>query len=133
MILEMTLPWPPSINHYKTIGRTIKTNNGKMYQQRINSEKTKKFYYDVYMLYKQMMPLEVTKFASSATIYLDLRIYLYPPNSLRYDLDNRLKVLLDALVRAHVIFDDSNITRLYVEKCDMIKHGQAIVKIQESV
>lgn len=130
MIYELKLPWPPSVNHYKKVGRIVKTKSGKLYQQRKNTCHTDKFYFDTYILHKQSMPQEWLKFGNSDTISYELRVYLYPPNSSRYDIDNNLKVLFDGLVRAKVIKDDSQITRLYVEKCNIIEHGQVIVKIQ---
>lgn len=134
MIYELTLPWPTSVNHYKKVGRIVKTKTGKLYQQRKNTDQTNKFYFDTYMLHKKGMPLEWAKFASSATISFEVSVYLYPPTSHRYDIDNQLKVLLDSLTRAKVIHDDSQITRLYVEKCNIIQHGQVkvIIKAIES-
>lgn len=131
MELVLRLPWPPSVNHYKKIGRLVKTKSGKMYQQRVNSDETRTFYFQVYQLYKKSMPPEWAKFAIRDDISFQVRVYLSPPNSSRYDLDNRLKVLFDGLVRAKVIKDDSQITRLYVEKGHIIDHGQVIVSIQE--
>jgi len=133
MQYELCLPWPPSVNHYKKVGRIVKTKTGKLYQQRKNTCHTEKFYFDTYIVHKQSMPQEWLKFADSDTISFDVRVYLYPPNSSRYDIDNNLKVLFDGLVRAKVIKDDSQITRLYVEKCHIIEHGKVIVRIQESV
>lgn len=125
----MELPWPPSVNHYKKVGRLVKTKSGKLYQQRTNTDETKKFYFDVYIITKKSMPIEWAKFAINGTISFEVRVYLYPPNSARYDLDNRLKVLFDSLTRAHVIADDSQITRLYVEKRNIIEHGKVVVQI----
>lgn len=129
MEFEIDLPWPPSVNHYKKVGRIVKTKTGKLYQQRKNTDETKKFYFDTYILYKHSMPSEWLKFASSDTISFEVRVYLYPPNTCRYDLDNRLKVLFDGLVRAKVIADDSQITRLFVEKMENIENGKVVVKI----
>lgn len=132
MQYELSLPWPPSVNHYKKVGRIVKTKTGKLYQQRKNTCHTDKFYFDTYILHKKSMPPEWLKFADSATISFQVSVYLYPPNSSRYDIDNNLKVLFDGLVRAKVIKDDSQIARLYVEKCSIIEHGKVIVRIQES-
>jgi len=129
MIYELKLPWPPSVNSYKKVGRIVKTKSGKLYQQRRNTVYTEKFYFDTYILSKQSMPPEWPKFDDSATF--SVQVYAYPPDNKKRDLDNILKVLIDGLVRAHVIKDDSQISRLYVEKCEIIDGGQVIVRIQE--
>lgn len=129
LILELT--WPPSVNHYKKVGRIVKTKTGKLYQQRKNTLETEKFYFDTYILYKQTKPTEWLKFACNETISFEVDVYLYPPTSTRYDLDNRLKVLFDGLVRAKIIHDDSQITRLFVEKMENIENGKVVVKIRE--
>lgn len=130
MEITLTLPYPPSVNNYKKLGRLVKTKSGKTYQQRLNSEETKTFYYQVYMLSKMQVPSEWGKFASSGTISYDLRVTVSPPDKKRRDIDNILKVLLDSLVRAHIINDDSQIHRLYVEKLDTMD-GQVTVIIGE--
>jgi len=129
MMYELTLPWPTSVNHYKKIGRIVRTKTGKLYQQRKNTIQTEKFYFDTYILSKKAMPLEWPKFADSDTMTFEVRVYLYPPNASRYDIDNRLKVLFDGLVRAKVIKDDSQITRLWVEKMENMLRGKVIVRI----
>ena len=128
-MLEFKLPYPPSVNHYKKVGRIVKTKTGKLYQQRKNTCHTEKFYFDVYILTKQSIPLEWPRFCDSATF--SLNVYVYPPDNKKRDLDNILKVLIDSLVRAHIIKDDHQIHRLYVEKCEIMCQGQVIVRIQE--
>lgn len=131
MELSLILPYPPSANHYKKVGRIVKTKTGKLYQQRKNTCHTEKFYFDVYILSKQILPSQWGKFDDSAIF--SVSIYVHHPDNKKRDLDNILKVLLDSLVRAHVIPDDANIHRLYVEKCNIIEHGKVIVRIQEIV
>lgn len=130
MEYELELPWPPSVNHYKKVGRIVKTKTGKLYQQRKNTVHTDKFYFDTYILNKQSMPSEWVKYADSDTISFEVHVSLYPPNTSRYDIDNQLKVLFDGLVRAKVIKDDSQITRLFVQKMENVEHGKVIVKIK---
>jgi Holliday junction resolvase RusA-like endonuclease len=133
MELILNLPWPPSVNHYKKIGRIVKTKSGKLYQQRKDTDETKKFYFDTYILYKNTKPAEWLKIACSETISFEIYVDLHPPDSSRYDLDNRLKVLFDGLVRAKIIKDDSQITRLHVQKMNIIEHGQVTVRIKEAL
>lgn len=131
MEMTLTLPWPPSVNHYKRLGRIVKTKGGKLYQQRVNSDETKTFYFQVYMLSKKQMPQEWPKSVDSATISYEIRVSLHPPDEKRRDIDNVLKVLLDSLMHAKVINDDSQITRLYVEKLGTMSYGQTIVTVKE--
>ncbi len=126
----LKLPFPPSVNHYKKVGKLVKTKTGKIYQQRVNTNETTGFYYQVYMIAKMNMPPGWPEFIARDEIRYDLRVSLHSPNNKRYDIDNNLKVLLDGLVRAHVIKDDSQIFRLYVEKCDTIGSGEVIVRIK---
>jgi len=129
-LITFELPWPPSVNNYKKIGKIVKTQSGKLYQQRINNNETKMFYFEVYMISKKIMPTEGSKFAISDQIELEVSIDLHPPHQKRYDVDNRLKVLLDSLTRAKIIKDDSQIRRLIVQKKPMIEHGKTIVSIR---
>lgn len=125
----ITLPWPPSVNHYKKVGQLVKTNSGKMHQKRVNSNETISYYYQVYMISKQNTPLKWCDYAQRKDIFFDLKIDLFPPDKRKRDIDNVLKVLLDSLVHAHVIIDDSQISRLFIQKLDTMQIGQVIVKI----
>lgn len=127
--LNLVLPWPPSVNNYKKIGSIIKTRTGKLYQTRINNHETNAFFFKVYTSTKRHIPEEWVKISVDRTIAYRVDIMMYPPNNRRYDLDNRLKVLLDSLVRAHIIADDSQIMMLRVEKRDIITDGQVVMKI----
>ncbi len=61
------------------------------------------------------------------------RIYLhviaYPPANGRYDLDNLLKALCDALEYAKVYKNDSQIDRIIIERGKIKTHGEIEVKI----
>lgn len=123
-VIGLTLPYPPSVNTYKTIGRTIRTKTGKIYQQKVNSPLTKRFYYEVWMAVRQKTQLGF----GSAPISLDIEVY--PPDKRKRDLDNILKVLIDSLQKANVFDDDSQVSRLFVERRSIISQGQIIVRIQ---
>jgi Holliday junction resolvase RusA-like endonuclease len=127
--MRLVLPWPPSVNHYKKVGAIIRTKNGKLYQKRVNTNETKLFYFQVWQQIKMGIALNRMDLPIDSTIDLGVDVYLYPPSERRYDADNRLKVLLDSLVNAKVIEDDSQITRLLVQKMSIISGGQTIVEI----
>lgn len=124
------LPYPPSVNHYKNVGRLITTKSGKMYQQRIDSPETKRFYYEVWLKVMQEKAKEGFKSFEDSTIPLSVYISLYPPDKRRRDIDNPLKLIFDSLVKAKVMADDSQIIKLYVEKRPPIQGGQIIVLIE---
>ena len=130
MEVKLILPWPPSVNLYKKVGRLVKTKTGKIYQQRVNSKETIAFYYQVYMLSKQNIPLEWSGVSRDATIRFEVTAYLYPPDNRVRDVDNSLKVLLDSLVRAEIIRDDSQIARLVVEKMNTVEYGKVLLTIK---
>ena len=131
MECELELPWPPSVNHYKNIGRTVRTKSGKTYQQRVNSPETKMFYFRVWQKIRAAMALKPNWSGLESTIRYEVTVMLHPPHNRRYDVDNRLKVLLDSFVRGGLIKDDAQITRLVVEKMSMIPEGKVIVRIKE--
>lgn len=130
MEMVLHLPWPPSVNHYKQVGAIVRTKTGKLYQKRINKTVTVGFYYNAYVEAKKAMPLEWAAVARSEAVMFGVRVCLHPPDNRRRDIDNGLKVILDSLVHAHVIHDDSQITRLLVQKLDIIKPGKVIVTIE---
>jgi len=59
-----------------------------------------------------------------------VRIDAYPPDKRRRDLDNIQKALLDALVHADVIEDDSLIDALSIQRHEAKEEGEVIVRIQ---
>ena len=130
-MIELTLPWPQSVNHYKKVGGLIRTKTGKMFQKRVNTNETNLFYYQVWMRVKPRIPPEGFLFRNDGTIRLYLEVDLHPPHTKRYDADNYLKVLLDSLTNAKVWADDSQVHRLLVEKKTMVEGGQVIVRISE--
>lgn len=124
-MIEIILPYPPSVNHYKTVGRLRTTASGKMYQPRIDSPETKRYHYEVWMKCRQQGVVSLL----DSTISLEM--YVYPPDRRKRDLDNILKVLCDSLVKAGCFNDDSQIARLLVQRRDIIQGGQIIVRIEK--
>lgn len=110
-MIEFKLPFPPSVNSYKKVGRIVKTKTGKLYQQRVDSNETKTFYYQVYMLTKQ----KALTASFTEQDRLSVEVILYPPNN-KFDIDNPIKVLFDSLTKAKVWHDDRQIDRLLITK-----------------
>ncbi len=126
-MIEITLPYPPTVNHYKRIGRTIRTASGKNLQMRVNSEITKRFFYEVWMRTRQ----EGLKSFGDATISVNLEVF--PPDKRKRDLDNIVKPTLDALQRAGLFDDDYQISRLLITRMSIIAQGQIIVRLAHYV
>jgi crossover junction endodeoxyribonuclease RusA len=122
-MIELTLPYCPSINQYKSIGRLKTTKSGKIYQERYNSPETMQFYCQVINICRR----QGVKSLGGATISLEVDIH--PPSKRKADISNRIKVLEDSLVKAGCFDDDSQIALLTVRRCSIIEHGQIIVRI----
>jgi crossover junction endodeoxyribonuclease RusA len=61
---------------------------------------------------------------------LRVTIDAYPPDKRKRDLDNIQKALLDAIVAADVIEDDSLIDALSITRHEACEDGKVIVRIQ---
>ena len=130
-MIELILPYPPSVNHYKTLGALRVTKQGGYYQPRINSDETKRFYFEVWHMIQQKKAKEGLKIIDDATIELEAVLWVHPPDKRRSDIDNRIKLVLDSLQRADVFINDYQISRLVVERKDIIKGGQIICRISQ--
>lgn len=60
---------------------------------------------------------------------LEVTIWVYPSNRRIFDLDNRLKAILDALQDAGVYDDDSQIDVLMIQRGKIVKGGSCTVII----
>ena len=114
-MLELLLPYPPSVNTYWGF-------NG---SHRYLTAKAKVF--------KQLVHYEVIK-SKTRGFPLDrlcVEIHLYPPDRRVRDIDNPVKPLLDSLVQAKVMTDDSQIDRLVVVRNELKKGGLCRVILQK--
>lgn len=100
---QITLPWPPSANtYYRRSGRHIHLSN-----------KGRKFKMDAMATLKSLR-LD----AEQITERLTVRMELHPPNRRKFDIDNRIKPVLDALQRGGLIVDDEQIDDLRIKRGD---------------
>ena len=128
-MIELTLPWPPSVNHYKKIGGLVRTKTGKLYQQRRDTNETKMFYWNVYQGVKKLKPYTEYCFSEEARLFVTIR--LFPPHNLNFDIDNRLKVCIDSLQYAKIMPNDNQIDKLLVTREPFYENGKTMVKVEE--
>lgn len=117
------LPYPPSVNHYKKLGKISLTKSGKLYQARVNSPETLNYYKEVHWKVAQ------ERIGAPRTDLISMTVDLHPPDNRKRDIDGPLKVLLDSLQRAAVYKDDCQIYKLVVEKKWVEPQGLAVVNI----
>lgn len=124
--LRLTVPWPPSVNHYwRSIPikraacaacgcRVVLSRAGRAYRDEVRQSFS--------LPDGWRGPLEGR---------LHVTVLLHPPTRRKLDIDNRMKALLDALQHADVYVDDSQIDRLEIERWEVVVGGAAIVEIEE--
>lgn len=113
-MIELELPWPPSINHYwRRVGpRTLISREGRRFRE------------TVLAILADMPILTLTE-------ELEMLIVASPPDRRRRDIDNIAKALLDALQHGGVYMDDSQIVDLRIKKADPVEGGSTLVQIIE--
>lgn len=111
-MLEIQLPYPPSVNHYwrHFRGRTVISREGVRFRQAVGA-----------ILARRPVPPMLGKLAVSAEIF--------PPDRRRRDIDNVLKALLDALEHGGAFPDDSQIVWLITVKAQVVAGGRVVVRV----
>lgn len=123
-MIEITLPWPPSDNSHKKGGRISRTADGRIYQPRVNTLETKRYFYEVWFRIRK----EGIKSFGGATISVE--VDAYPPDDRKRDITNILKVLCDSLQRGGLFDDDYQIAKLLIQRKDIIEDGQVVVRVR---
>ena len=117
--LTYTLPWPPSVNHYwrrVLIGgkpRTLLSKEGREFKQAAVGA----------VLQQRRGP------SAPLSGRLAIAVTLFPPDRRRYDLDNRLKAVLDSLTEARVWEDDRHVKIIHLEEGGIVRGGACRVRI----
>ena len=115
--MQLTLPWPPSVNHYyRRVGpRTLISREGRAYRKNVCA---------------LLAGNGARKPPSGGRIALAMDAF--PPDRRRRDLDNLLKSTQDALAHAGIYEDDSQIDLLAVRRMRPVPEGRLVVRIQEA-
>lgn len=114
-MIELTLPWPPSVNRYwRTFqGRMIISAEGRSYRKAVADQ------------------VLIQRGAKHYEGKMRVEIQAWRPDNRRRDLDNLLKAVLDACTHAGVWVDDSNIVDLRIYWAEDIG-GMLKVKVSEA-
>jgi crossover junction endodeoxyribonuclease RusA len=97
-MIELTLPWPPTVNTYwrNFNGRTLLSAKGREYQKAVADQ------------------VLIQRGAKHYDFALKVTIEAFRPDRRRRDLDNLLKAVLDGLAHAGVMEDDCLIVDLRI-------------------
>jgi crossover junction endodeoxyribonuclease RusA len=114
-MIELTLPWPPSVNRYwRTFqGRMIISAEGRAYRKAVADQ------------------VLIQRGAKHYDGKMKVEIEAWRPDNRRRDLDNLLKAALDGCTHAGVWEDDSNIVDLHIYWAEHIG-GMLKVKVSEA-
>ncbi|BBP45878.1 hypothetical protein THMIRHAS_12510 [Thiosulfatimonas sediminis] len=116
---RLTIGWPPTANtYYRRAGTVIYLSaKGRLFKKQVA---------------QQLKALNLH--GEGLKCRLSVTIGLYPPNRRAFDIDNRVKPVLDALQDGGLIVDDGQIDRLTVERFekDPNKAGYCHVWLREA-
>lgn len=112
--IELSLPYPPSVNHYwrRAGTRTIVSAEGRRFRAAVART----------LVTRRIRPFEGR---------VAVRVVVHPPDRRRRDLDNVLKALLDALAQPGGAYrDDAQIDGLEVLRGNVVKGGLVVVTVE---
>lgn len=111
---EFSMPWPPSVNAWKSPfrNRMILTKKGRQYRE---------------LALARLNELGINDEQIDKSVHVSM--VLNPPTLRRYDIDNFCKSLFDALTLGKFWLDDEQIHSLNIKKGQKTKGGNIKLKI----
>ncbi|MCE9870293.1 MAG: RusA family crossover junction endodeoxyribonuclease [Hafnia sp.] len=113
--MKLILPFPPSVNGYWRA-----PNKGASIGKHLVSERGRKYQAETYA----MVIEQLRRKPKAITENVSVSVVLFPPTKARRDLDNYFKALFDALTKANVWADDSQIKELSAKWGPVVKGGR---------
>jgi crossover junction endodeoxyribonuclease RusA len=113
--VRLELPYPPSVNSYWRA-------NG---HRRFISKEGVAFTREVDLIIK------MSKVKSFEGKRLAISVVIHPRSKRKFDLDNTLKAILDALMKAGMYNDDSQIDYIEIARGEAVKKGKAVINLNE--
>lgn len=112
--LILSLPFPPSVNHYLKRSKfgTYKTKEAKAYEDEI------------------ALLVMVARANKHLSIPVEIEYLIWFPDNRRRDIANYEKVLTDSLVKAGVMEDDHLVHKWVIERKGVVKGGKICVTIK---
>ena len=113
--IRLELPYPPSVNSYWRA-------NG---HRRYISKEGVAFTNEVSLIVKTQKP------KTFGDRKIGINIVIHPRSKRKFDLDNTLKAILDALMKAGMYDDDSQIDIIAIERGEACTGGKAVVHLYD--
>lgn len=120
-VVELVLPYPPTVNTYWRV-RIAKKKGGGQYVQVYISEEGKAFTVD-------LQEIALRRGVKTLRGHVRLEAVFNPPDERRRDLGNLDKALGDALTKAGILEDDSQIREQEFRFGPKVEGGRATIKI----
>ena len=116
MQVNISLPWPPTVNSYyaRTKRGVFISKAGRTFRDAVDSA-----------LNEQMC------LGLALTERLSVQVILYPPDRRTRDLDNYMKALLDACTKSRLWGDDEQIDELAIMRGSLVPGGKTLMQITE--
>lgn len=120
-MIDLRLPWPPSMNHYwRHVGpKVLISKAGRQYRQRVAED--------------VIMQTLACGLARGVPGRVKVEILATPPDRRARDLDNALKATLDALQAAGVFDNDALIDDLRIRRQEPKPPGHLCVRVESIV